>query len=100
MGRIRRSAVRAVVALLLVSLTIPGEVLRPDPAAVAAAALRRPDRAAPAPAAPGTFRSSSSAGFESFTFMNQAEPSASRLTSAGSPSSSLFTSTTSPETGT
>jgi hypothetical protein len=47
---------RALVALLLVSLTIPGEVLRPDPAAVAAAARpSSPDATNVAPpAAPGT----------------------------------------------
>ena len=59
MGRNRRSVVRALVALLIVALTIPAEVLRPDPAAVAAAAARpkhSAEGAAP-PAAPGIFRS-------------------------------------------
>lgn len=58
----RRSCVRALIALLLVTMAIPGEVLRPDPAAVAAAAMHGPEMSEPsAPATPGTYRSTSSA---------------------------------------
>ena len=62
MGRTRRSALRVLVAVLLVALTVPGEVLQPDPASVAAAAARPSPQAQPAPpAAPGVYRSASSA---------------------------------------
>jgi RHS repeat-associated protein len=58
-----RAAPRLLVALLLVSLTVPLETLRPDPAAVAAAALRRtPDVVEDVPpATPGTYRSATEA---------------------------------------
>jgi hypothetical protein len=68
---------RALVALLLVSLTIPGEVLRPDPAAVAAAARpSSPDASDGAPpAAPGTYRSASSAATTPVTSHTVSKPS-------------------------
>jgi hypothetical protein len=60
-GRNNRSALRAVIALLLVSLTVPLEVLQPDPGAVQAAALRPDHSDAVRLATPGTYRSASSA---------------------------------------
>jgi len=60
-GRIRRAAVEALIALLLVTLSIPAGVLDPDPAAVQAAARRSAEPEAAAPATPGTYRSTSSA---------------------------------------
>jgi RHS repeat-associated protein len=76
MGRNRRSAVRALVAVLLVSLTIPAEVLTPDPAAVAAAAARphRSAEFAAPPAAPGVYRSASSAATAPITSHTIAKP--------------------------
>jgi hypothetical protein len=60
-GRIRRVAGEALIALLLVTLGIPAGVLDPDPAAVEAAALRPRQPEAETPATPGTYRSTSSA---------------------------------------
>jgi hypothetical protein len=54
-----RAAPRLLVAMLLVSLTVPLETLRPDPATVAAAAVARvpEDADQTPPASPGTYRS-------------------------------------------
>jgi RHS repeat-associated protein len=74
-GRFHRFALRAMIALLLVALTIPGEALRPDPASVGAAAIRPDERheAAP-PATPGTYRSTSSATSPPITTITVSKP--------------------------
>jgi hypothetical protein len=65
-GRIRRVAGEALIALRLVTLGIPAGVLDPDPAAVEAAALRPRQPEAAAPTTPGTYRSTSSATSEPY----------------------------------
>jgi hypothetical protein len=72
----RRFALRSLIALLLVGLTVPGEALRPDPTAVAAAAVQpssSPEAATP-PASPGVYRSASSATSSSILSLTIAKP--------------------------
>lgn len=76
MASIRRSAGRCLLALLVASLIVPMEGLRPDPATVAAAAVARSEQAdAAPPASPGTYRSTASAVTTPITSVTVAAPS-------------------------
>src|SRR5574338_1038351 len=75
MSAMFRAAPRLLVALLLVTLTIPLETLQPDPAAVAAAAVvaTNDEEQAP-PATPGVDRSTSSATSTPITSLTVSKP--------------------------